>query len=118
MATESTNVNGRGKETAKSGEPSLGDLQAQLDLLREEIGRLTSLTSDVTKAEAARAKEALKAKGEEYRAAGEAHYQELRRTAEGHADDAVRYVKEQPLNALGIAAGLGFVVGFLLSQRR
>ena len=108
------NLNGK----TEPQQPGKEDLQAQIDLLREEISRLTSMTSTVTKAEAKRAAAKLKAKGADVREMSEEQLLELRKAAEGYGEDAVRYVKEQPVNALGIAAGVGFVLGFLLTSRR
>lgn len=105
--------------TSSSGvDPKVEDLQAQVSLLREEIGRLTSLAGDVGKAEARRAADAALAKGQEIKAEGKAQIDDLRRQAEGYGHDAARYVREQPMNSLGLALGAGFLLGFILSNRR
>lgn len=102
---------------ANNSEPTVHDLSAQLDALKADIGTITSTLSDMGRAKGEeignQAKSAAKAaqrKGEEAAeyATGKAH--------DAH-DAANDFVRSQPATALGIAAGIGFLVGMMSSRR-
>lgn len=111
MATTTT-------QKSKSSEPSISDLASQIEQLKSDLSGLTTTIKDVGLHEANRAAEHVKARGELYREAGQEKLDELRRTAEGYGEDAAKYVKQQPGQALGLAAAVGFIIGFLMSGRR
>lgn len=48
---------------------------------------------------------------------GERHLKEVGHAAEGYYDDVSDMVRRNPAQALGIAAGLGFLVGLILARR-
>lgn len=100
--------------TAKSYE----DLSEQIATLRADLSGLTETIGKLGKAEKERLVSTVKARGDELKAAGEARYDEARAAAQGYLREGERYVQEQPGTALGIAAAVGFVVGFLMSGRR
>ncbi|NNF92179.1 MAG: DUF883 domain-containing protein [Boseongicola sp.] len=106
------------KSSDKSHEAELKDLYAMLDVLKADMKELTRTVGEVGKAEANRAVDTAKAKGKEVKAAGEAQIDALRTQAEDYGRATGQYVRENPTAALGIAAGLGLLVGFMLSGRR
>jgi ElaB/YqjD/DUF883 family membrane-anchored ribosome-binding protein len=105
--------------TTNSGTPetSIADLTAQIETLRKDLGILTDTITDYGKDKsnelqamaAERAKHA-REKGREASDIVSARASDARHQAE-------RYVTSKPVAALGIAAGIGFLVG-LMSTRR
>ncbi|MDW4499902.1 DUF883 domain-containing protein [Sulfitobacter sp. D35] len=103
--------------SASKKEPTTADLEAQIATLRDDLGTLTETLKGLGKAKkdeltelAALKAEVAKQKGSE---AADAVVQQAR-DAEAQARE---FVRTQPGTALGIAAGLGFLVG-LMSARR
>ncbi|UOA28861.1 DUF883 family protein [Pseudosulfitobacter sp. DSM 107133] len=104
------------------------DVSAQIDVIRSDIAELTTLlgqlATDSKNEAASRVKQSAKdlkqsasdqATYARVRAveAGE-HAQELAEEYYGQAEDAVR---KQPALAVGIAAGVGFLVGLMATRR-
>ena len=106
------------KSDSKSREAELKDIYAVLEVLKEDMKQLSKTVSDVGKAEAERAVNTAKDKGREVRKAGEEQVDALRATAEDYGRATGNYIRENPTSAVGIAAGLGFLLGFFLSSRR
>jgi ElaB/YqjD/DUF883 family membrane-anchored ribosome-binding protein len=80
----------------------------------EELLRATaSQTGEKISAARVRAEESLRAARARLNEAGD-DVAESARAAAGAADD---YVRDNPWQAVGIAAGIGLVVGFLLGRR-
>lgn len=100
-----------------NSDPSVSDLAKQIETLQKDLGDLTGLMKDMGKAQAVRLGEQAEEKAKALRARGE----DAAHAARGHVEDmhaqANAYVREQPATALGIAAGFGFLVGFLMSRR-
>jgi ElaB/YqjD/DUF883 family membrane-anchored ribosome-binding protein len=94
------------------------DLSKQIESLKTDLSKLTAIMGELGKAETDRLMAAAKSRGEALKATGEARYTQARQTAEGYIRDGERYVQEQPGTALGIAAAVGFIVGFLMTSRR
>ena len=101
----------------KLTQPSVEDLTEQMEILRSDISNLARTMADVTKAKGAEVGRAAsdqaryaKQKGEE--AVDVVTHQA--REAQAYATDMVR---SQPATALGIAAGLGFLIGMLNSRK-
>ena len=109
-------ANASGKSTTQ--EPNVDDLYAMMDILKTDLKQLTETVAGVGKAEARKAGEAVAGKGRDIRKAGEDGYDALRASSESYGREAGRYVREQPVTALGLAAGVGLLVGFLMSNRR
>lgn len=99
-------------------EPKISDLATQLKVLKDDIASLTRTVKEVGKSEANRAVELAKAKGVEAKEKGEEKAADVRALAESYGREAGLMVREQPATALGIAAGVGFILGFLMSNRR
>jgi ElaB/YqjD/DUF883 family membrane-anchored ribosome-binding protein len=98
-------------------EPSVSDLAKQIETLQKDLGDLTSLMKDMGEAQAARLSEQAEAKVKELRDKGKHAAHAARDQAEDMHAQANAYIREQPATALGIAAGLGFLVGLLISRR-
>ena len=107
-----------GKESSTPPNSDYEALSKQIETLKADLAKLTGTIADLGKSEKDRLVSAARAKGEDLKAAGEAQYAHARHTAEGYLRDGERYVREQPGTALGIAAAVGFVVGFLMTSRR
>lgn len=98
-------------------ETNIDDLATQVAILKDDIATLTQSLGEFGKtkgkhlrAVAEDAAADLKARGEEHAATVKAHANNLQ-------DEANRFVVEKPAAALGIAAGLGFLVGFMASRK-
>ncbi len=105
MATKA--VNGRSKDVTTA------DLTDQIEVLREDISSLTQTIADIGKAKGAEATDAAKAKAAELRDRASATAEAARGQAaqlQGQAND---FIRDQPATALGIAAGIGFLVGYM-----
>lgn len=96
----------------------LKDLYAMLDILKSDMKELTKTVGDVAKTEAQRRVEATKAKGQQAKEMGEEQLAALRVQAEDFGRTTGTYVRENPTTALGIAAGIGFLIGALMTSRR
>ena len=93
------------KTTTTATNPTTEDLSRQVDALKADISRLTETLGDFGKS-----------KGREYQAEAKRRAYELRDEAQGHVDDLESYVRTNPAQALGIAAGIGLLIG-LFSRR-
>ncbi len=100
-----------------SKDPSVGDLAKQIETLQNDIGEITGLMAELGKAQASRLGEEaeakaqkLKQKGEDAASAAQAQMEDLH----AQAND---FIRTQPATALGIAAGLGFLFGLLMTRR-
>lgn len=85
--------------------PTTEDLSRQVDALKADITRLTETLGDYGKA-----------KSNHYRSEAQRRADELRNEAQGRMQDVEVYVRQNPAQALGIAAGVGLLIG-LFSRR-
>lgn len=93
-----------GKAAPAKG-PSYDDLSRQVETLKSDIRRLTESLGDYGRA-----------KGRQYQSEAQRRADHFRDEAQGKADEIEAYVHENPATALGIAAGIGLLIG-LLSRR-
>ena len=93
------------------------DVSQQMKVLRDDIANLTATVAEYGKAQGNQLKAvaAQKAAGVAAAGAGTAHA--VRVQADKTYADAEAAVRANPGTAIGIAAGLGFLVGFLASRR-
>ncbi|SPJ23101.1 DUF883 family protein [Palleronia abyssalis] len=89
---------------AKSN-PTTEDLSRQVDALKADISRLTETLGDYGRT-----------KSREYQGEARRRANEIRDEAQGRVDDIEAYVRQNPAQALGIAAGVGLLIG-LFSRR-
>ena len=115
-------------QTRTNSKTDTPDVSAQIDTIKEEIATLNALIADLVAGKSAEAKkeasetaaklknkasEQLEHAQEQATAAGK----KLHHDAEAALLQAETVMKQQPAFALGIAAGLGFLVGLLMTRR-
>jgi len=105
MPKANTSLNGN------SPAVSVEDLSAQINTLKSDLAGLTNALQEYGVAKADAATTTAKAKAAELKAVG----QEKATEAQLHAEE---FVRTQPATALGLAAGLGFVIGMITVARR
>lgn len=102
---------------ASNNKPSVDRLMQDLHAVLEDADALLRATAgnagEKVQQARARAEESVRAARERMVAAQE----DLSRRAEVIAQDADRYVRDKPWQAIGIAAGVAFVVGLLVGRR-
>lgn len=81
------------------------DLSRQVETLKEDIARLTETLGVYGRS-----------KGQEFRAEAQRRADRYRHEAQGRVDEIEAYVHQNPAQALGIAAGIGLLIG-LFSRR-
>lgn len=109
MATSQTKVRSNGATPA--------DLAEQVETLRADLSALTQTIADLGKQKGDEATSAAKAKLSDARDAAADTAETARLQAlelQGQAND---FITKQPATALGIAAGVGFLVGFFGSRK-
>ncbi|SEN22180.1 Membrane-anchored ribosome-binding protein, inhibits growth in stationary phase, ElaB/YqjD/DUF883 family [Palleronia salina] len=89
-------------ENTNKPEPSTEELSRQVELLKGDIARLTDTIKDMGVA-----------KGRAYSDEARRRANAMRSEAEHKVDEVEEYVRENPATALGIAALVGLIVGFL-----
>ncbi len=107
----------RASTNGSTKDVSVQDLTDQIETLRKDLSDLTSTMADMGKAKKAQLADAAAQQVETARQKGIETADMLgghARDVQGQAND---FVKSQPATALGIAAGVGFLVG-LMSTRR
>lgn len=109
MATSTT--------TSKKDAPTVDDLSAQLETLRADVSQLTSLLGDYGRDRADQAGKSAKQRVADLRSRAEDDAERLRARAGDLAHDAENFMHERPATAIGIAVGLGFLVGLAASRR-
>lgn len=111
-----------------NGKSDASDVAAQIDTIKADVAALTALLADLTdqkkeelKAGAAdavnRAKSRAKDEASMARARATEAGEALRDSVEDHYTQAEDAVRRQPAMAVGVAAGVGFLVGLLASRR-
>lgn len=115
MAMKPKSVEEAAEETL--GAENVADFQAQLTALRADLAAMaatlaamTRTGSDNVKQAAADAYADLKANGNETMAAATAQ-------AEETLDNVADYARKNPLQSLGMAAGIGMLLGLLFGRR-
>ncbi|WP_299413392.1 DUF883 domain-containing protein [uncultured Sulfitobacter sp.] len=106
MANAKTSASGKATSDA-----TLQDLSEQIETLKADIAALTETLGDYGAAKTKAAKEAARDKAAELHASGRATVAKAQNNVE-------EFVQTQPATALGLAAGIGFLVGVMASARR
>lgn len=107
----------RDLDDAIANEPSPAELSAQIEALKSDIAGIAETLAGIGKARSASVIEAARDEAYMLKMRGEekvAHLQQKAASLTAQAEDAVR---ENPQTALGIAAGLGFLFGVIMSRR-
>lgn len=106
--------------TTSSGsrkQPSVGDLAKQIETLQKDIGELTGLMAEMGKIQAARLSDEAETQAQKLREKGEDAATAAKEQVDDLQAQANEFIKTQPATALGIAAGLGFFFGLLMTRR-
>lgn len=90
--------------------PTVTDLSEQVAILKDDIATLTSTVGEVGRAQVEGAASSAKAVATDLTDTG-------RLMVSDTQDKAEEFIRTQPLAALGIAAGLGLLVGIAVSKR-
>lgn len=93
------------------------DLAEQLAALREDVARLSELLGQYGRERAGDAVDEAERRAAALRAEMDRQADRLGAQARKAGDDAEEFMRERPGMSLAIAAGLGFLVGFLTSRR-
>lgn len=96
---------------------SAEDVADQIATLRNDVNDLTRLIADLGKSKGDEISEAAQAKVDEMRDSARAHAAAVSDQATALQGQANDFVRNQPATALGIAAGLGFLVGYMGSRK-
>lgn len=100
-----------------NADTTTADLHDQIATLRADLGALTQIISDLAQAKGDEAASTVKDK---IQGASDTVADQIE-TARLHAMDtqskAEDFIRTQPATALGVAAGVGFLIGFLGSRK-
>ncbi|WP_299968530.1 DUF883 domain-containing protein [uncultured Roseobacter sp.] len=111
-----------------NGKTELTDVTAQIDTIKQDIAALTNLMADLAKDKTDEAKKRAAGSVKDMSASAEA----AAKTAQAKASDTAHQirneaemaylkaedtVRQQPAMSVGIAAGVGFLVGLLAARR-
>ncbi|MCJ7799231.1 MAG: DUF883 domain-containing protein [Polaromonas sp.] len=91
--------------------------KGEMTALREELDSLTSRVSSMSELELADAKERLLKKMESAEAAAHSVAAAVTQQLNHGVDVTTDYVKERPLKSMAVAAGIGLLLGMLISRR-
>ena len=104
-----------------NSEATADDLTAQVATLRADVTALTELLGDYTKSKGAELSETAKEKFTSVRDESKARAAAAAEAAGQHATQlhgqANDFVKNQPATAMGVAAGIGFLIGFMSGRK-
>lgn len=118
MAAAQAPASVKAKAANGKSEAEKESIEHQLATIREDISKLTSSLTDLGRAQGTAAKEHAKATAADLRARGEDNVRYAQDQATAAVHRAETTVRENPGAAVGIAAGIGFAVGMLMSARR
>ncbi|QKV19035.1 DUF883 family protein [Oricola thermophila] len=99
--------------TSKNGRAGEVELAREVEGLREDLAALTERFSSVSDLGLRTARDFTREKGDEAFRRGEAAYEEISAHASELERKAANSIREHPLQALGIAAGVGFLAALL-----
>lgn len=101
----------------KTTEKHVEDLSRQIDALKGDIASIAQILSDMGRDQGAATAERVRETAAEMRARGEAQLRHARAQAHDLGDQAANAVRDQPAAAMGMAVGLGFILGFLTGRK-
>lgn len=116
MATPTTAKSVNDPKTSGTEPRTVSDLESDIQLLKQDIARLTEQLSRTGEHGLGAAKRAASAGAEHLRARGEDAVQTLRDNAKDFEAQVTANVREKPISSLAIAAGVGYL--FALIARR
>lgn len=104
-------------DTPNKKDPSAEDIAEQLEALRADVSTLAATVTDMGRASGARIGEAARARVERAGDMAQSGVDAARAQAHEWEHQANDFVTRQPAAALGIAAGVGFLVGMITARR-
>lgn len=107
MANTTTKLNPASDSTQQK---TVDELSAQIETLRKDLSSLTETITELGREKKSELTDTARRK----KAEAEAYISTQARDAR---DQATEFVSTQPATALGIAAGIGFLIGCLTSRR-
>lgn len=103
---------------------TIAELGAQIEELKGQLADLAKTArrrgadlADDLQDQGEAAMDGLRRRGRRYYRAAADQADQLRSRAAGYVDDADTAVREHPATAMGIAVGLGFLLGLVLARR-
>ncbi|MGC3938089.1 DUF883 family protein [Roseobacter sp. EG26] len=100
-----------------NGKAETSDVTAQIDTIKQDIAVLTSMMTDLAQDKKENLKAGTLSKLDAAQEKAVQTGEHLRGEAEIAFHKAEETVRQQPAMAVGIAAGLGFLVGMMTSRR-
>ncbi|SMY10279.1 DUF883 family protein [Flavimaricola marinus] len=100
-----------------SSTPDIDDLANQIATLKSDLAGLTEMMAEMGRSKKNQAQERIEETFSTARAAGAEKLAEARTRATHMSDDVGDFIHQQPATALGIAAGLGFLVGMIGTRK-
>ncbi|EPX79469.1 DUF883 family protein [Litoreibacter arenae] len=105
------------KSAARDAEISAQELSDQIATLRADLSELTNIIGNLGKAKGAEMSNKAKDQLEALREEADARAKAMKDQALNVQAQAQDMIQNQPGAAIGIAAGLGFLVGFLSARK-
>lgn len=93
------------------------DLGKQLDTLREDVAQLTRTIAQLTRDEAEHAADTARDALGKARAGVAQEYDRVSAQGRQAVDHADALIREKPAMAMGVAAGVGLLVGLMMSRK-
>lgn len=103
--------------TTTSSDPTLKEVSIQIEALKTDLANLTDAVGSYGKARYRRTRKDLERGARAAQDRTEESIDHLRGEAEHYAHEAQEMVRQQPGTALGLAAGVGFLAGLIVSRR-
>jgi ElaB/YqjD/DUF883 family membrane-anchored ribosome-binding protein len=115
--TVNTPTSSTASTSTSSKERDLDALSDQIATLRGDLSALTEMVGDIGSRRGREAKAKAKAKADDVRGQGEEMLRDAGRRVADFEDQAIGQIRATPLQAVGIAAAAGFLLGYLNSRR-
>jgi ElaB/YqjD/DUF883 family membrane-anchored ribosome-binding protein len=103
---------------ATAKDPSTDDIRAHLDTIREDVGALAKAVKALADDRANTLKETAAERAEAAKRAGLKAAKDGQHLVEEQYEMTLAKMRENPATTLAVVAGVGFLVGLLLSPRR
>lgn len=104
-------------QTKTEAAPSTDDLAQQIDSLRADISAIATTLGKMGRAQGEAAIHTARGKAQALKAEGDAVYEAAAMRASEAAAQAEEAVRQRPATALGIAMGVGFLIGYLTGRK-
>lgn len=105
------------KSSTSSGSTSVEDLAIQIETLKGDIAGIAEILADLGAEKRDQATARVREAASGVKARGEQHLKDAQAYAEDLSAQAADAVRQQPAMAIGIAVGIGFLIGLVTSRR-